>query len=151
MSRTLPAGTLPSVNDRQQTPGQADEGPVTLRLAVLVLWIEAAALGVLTLFEIYKLATDRSAVLDLVAALFPVMTGAAAVLLAQLGRWLVHRRRWARGPAIVLQLMALPISFFMIVAGTLPFKAGGLLMVAVAVFCAGLLLAPSSRLGLTIR
>jgi hypothetical protein len=144
MTRTLPAGTLDTVSDQ-------DEGPVTLRAAVLVLWIEAAALAVLTAFVVYKLVTDVPERPDL-AVWLAAMIGLAAVGAYLFGRALVRRRAWARSPAIVLQLMALPVSFFMITGeGALGTRIGGVLIALVALLGAGLLLAPASRQALTVR
>ena len=133
------------------TPAGGDDGPVSLRAGVLVLWIEAAGLGLLTAWEVFKLVTDVPANPG-AAAILALIIGAAALTLVQLGRQLVRRRAWARGPAIVLQLMAVPVCFFMITGegGVVTKLAGGLIAV-VALFGAGLLLAPASRLALTLR
>jgi hypothetical protein len=151
MSGTLPAGTLPNVTDHQSAPAAADDGPTTLRLAILLLWAESALVGALAAVEVAKLIGGHPQKPGL-AAVLAAMVAATAVLLAQLGRWLARRRRWARGPAIVLQLLALPVAYFMITgAGGLATRIGGVLITLVALAGAGLLLAPSSRLGLTIR
>jgi len=133
------------------TTPAGDDGPVSLRAAVLVLWIEAAGLGLLTAWEVFKLVTDVPADPG-VAAILALVIGGAALVLVQLGRQLVRRRAWARGPAIVLQLMAVPVCFFMITGegGVVTKLAGGLIAV-VALFGAGLLLAPASRQALTLR
>lgn len=144
MTRTLPAGTLGTVSDQ-------DDGPVTLRAAVLVLWVEAAALAVLTAFEAYKLVTDVPEKPGL-AIWLAAMIGLAAVGAYLFGRALVHRRAWARTPAIFLQLMALPVSLFMIIGeGALLTRIGGVLIAVVALLGAGLLFAPASREALTYR
>jgi peptidoglycan/LPS O-acetylase OafA/YrhL len=151
MSRTLPAGTLANVTDHQPGPAETDDGPVTLRVAILLLWAESALVAALAAVEFGKLVTGHPQKPGLAAVLAAMIAG-TAVLLALLGRWLARRRRWARGPAIVLQLLALPVAYFMITgAGGLATRAGGVLIAAVALVGAGLLLAPSSRLGLTIR
>jgi hypothetical protein len=148
MSRTLPAGTLRTVDDHQQTPAPDDDGPLSLRLAVLVLWIEALLVAVLAIVDAMKLVTGHPEKPGW-GAVLAAMVLAVALLLAQLGRWLVRRRRWARGPAIVLQLMALPVAWFMATGeGTGLTKVGGVVVAAFAVTGAALLLAPSSRLGL---
>jgi hypothetical protein len=151
MSGTLPAGTLRIVTDHQPAAPGGDDGPTTLRLAILLLWAESALVGALAAVELVKLIGGRPAKPGL-AAVLVAMIAATAVLLVQLGRWLARRRRWARGPAIVLQLLALPVAYFMITgAGSLATRIGGVLIALVALAGAGLLLAPSSRLGLTIR
>jgi hypothetical protein len=144
MTRTLPAGTLSPVSDQ-------DDGPVTLRAAVLVLWIEAAALAVLTAFEVYKLVTDVPEQPE-GAIWLAVMIGLAAVGAYLFARGLVHRRAWARTPAIFLQLLALPVSFFMVTGeGNLLTRVGGVLIAIMAITGAGLLFAPASREALTVR
>jgi lysylphosphatidylglycerol synthetase-like protein (DUF2156 family) len=148
MSRTLPAGTLRTVDDHRQTPAPEDDGPLSLRLAVLLLWIESALVAVLAAADAFKLATGHPQRPGL-AAVLAGMVAAAALLLALLGRWLVRRRRWARGPAIVLQLMALPVAWFMVTGeGGVATRAGGVLIALLALTGAGLLLAPASRLEL---
>ena len=130
---------------------EPEDGPTPLRVAVLVLWGEAALLVVLGLIELYKLATGSptNVVMAITLALAPI---AAGLLLAQLGRSIVGRRSWARSPAIVLQLMALPVAFFMISGEGGPMtRIGGVLIGVVALCCAGLLLVPSSRAALTPR
>jgi hypothetical protein len=158
MVATLPAGTLSTVSDHDgiapvdaQGGDAADDGPVTLRAGVLVLWIEAALLGVLLLFELFKLVTGDPANPGLAFVLAAII-GATGLLLVQLGRFLVRRARWARGPAIVLQLMALPVAFFMITGEGGPLtRIGGGFIAVIALIGAGLLLAPASRAALTLR
>lgn len=124
---------------------------MALRLAVLLLWLEAAALGMVGLFELYSLATDRPADVTLAT----IVTAAAlltALLLAQLGRWLVRRRAAARAPAIVLQLAALPVAGIMAGGEAEPLtRLAGVLLGLVTVGCAALLLAATSREALTSR
>jgi uncharacterized membrane protein YoaK (UPF0700 family) len=87
-----------------------------------------------------------------VAAILALLVGVAAFVLVQLGRQLVNRRAWARSPAIVLQLMALPVAFFMLTGEGGPgTKIAGGLIAVVALLGAGLLLAPASRQALTLR
>jgi hypothetical protein len=162
MAATLPAGTLCTVSDHNgsdqhdtahsdESVTQGDDGPVTLRAAVLVLWIEAAALGALTFVEVFKLVTGHPEKPGL-AAVLVAMIGAAALLLAQLGRALVRRRLWARSPAIVLQLLAVPVAFYMITGeSTILTRIGGVVIAVVTLLGAGLLLAPASRNALTFR
>ncbi len=148
MSRTLPAGTVGTVSDQYASD---DHGPTFLRLAVLLLWIESAALGVLTAFEVFKLVTDSPEKPELAAVLAVMIAGAGALLFV-LARALVRRHAWARVPALFLQLMALPVSFFMITGeGAVLTRIGGVLIAAAALIGAVLLFAPSSREALTVR
>ena len=70
----------------------------------------------MTVFLVYEVLTaDRN---DLASALFvTVFAAAGAVALAFLGRLLAQRRAGARAPAIVLQLMLLPVGYYMIAGG----------------------------------
>ncbi|MGC5021561.1 hypothetical protein [Micromonospora sp. DT47] len=95
-----------------------DSGPVpdTLRWAVRLLRGEAVALALLAGWLIW--ADLTAARTDLVSALF--VTGfavAGAVALWALGGALARRRAGARAPAMVLQLMLLPVGWFMIQGG----------------------------------
>ena len=162
MTGTLPAGTLCTVSDQGSSDqhditgggaahGDDGDGPVTLRAAVLVLWIESAALGVLSVVEVAKLLTGDPEKPGF-ALLLTAMIAAVALALGLFGRALVNRQLWARSPAIVLQLMALPVSYFMITgAGDGYVGILGGFIALVALIGAGLLLAPASRAALTLR
>jgi hypothetical protein len=75
-----------------------------------------------------------------------ISTVVVAVLLAvafgALARLLVRRSRGARGPALVLQLLLMPIGWYMARGGT-PWV--GVPVLVVAVLCAAGLLAPRTR------
>jgi hypothetical protein len=93
-----------------------DVPPAPLRWAVWLLTAESAALGVVAAFLVYEDLTARAH--DVVSALF--VTGFAvggAVVLGLLARALGRRRAGARAPAIVLQLMLLPVGYYMIIGG----------------------------------
>ncbi len=151
MRRTLPAGTLRYVTDHQTAHDSPDDGPTTLRLAVLVLWIEAAALAVLTAVEL-SLYLTRDAESPGWSVAMVVTLGVSALLTGAFGWWLVNRRRWARSPAIVLQLTAVPLAYFMLTGSGGPVvKLLGVVFGVVGLATAGLLLSPSARAGLSIR
>jgi hypothetical protein len=68
-----------------------------------------------------------------------------ALMAALLGvfAWSLHRRRrWARGPAIVLQLLLVPIGWTMVSGGQ---PALGVPVIALGLIGAGTLLAPATR------
>ncbi len=142
MAGTVPGGTLSAVTDPVDPVL-----PATLKWAVGLLYAEAAALLVI-------------AALLIGASLFgdPLSPGAAvtegviaialAALLGALARALVRRQSWARGPSVVLQLMLLPIGYFM-VGGGLAYVGVPVLLIGLA--GAGLLIAPASREALGIR
>ncbi|KAB1909906.1 hypothetical protein [Micromonospora sp. AMSO31t] len=95
-----------------------DSGPVpgTLRWAVLLLRAEAVALGLVAAWLIWSDLTARTT--DLTSALLvTAFAVAGAVALWALGAALARRRAGARAPAIVLQLMLLPVGWYMIQGG----------------------------------
>ncbi|MEU1840039.1 hypothetical protein [Micromonospora chersina] len=95
-----------------------DSGPVpgTLRWAVLLLRAEAVALGLVAAWLIWSDLTARTT--DLTSALLvTAFAVGGAVALWALGGALARRRSGARAPAIVLQLMLLPIGWYMIQGG----------------------------------
>ncbi|MFJ8581628.1 hypothetical protein [Micromonospora sp. NPDC093277] len=94
----------------------SDPVPAALRWAVRLLRTEAVALGLVAAWLIWSDLTARST--DLTSALW--VTGfavAGAAALWALGGALVRRRAGARAPAIVLQLMLLPLGWYMIQGG----------------------------------
>lgn len=124
----------------------ADVLPGTLRWAVWLLRAEAVALGVLVVAFLGLIIFSRSAesedsqVTDLTAAiLVSAFAAAAAVALWLLGTALANRRVRARAPAIVLQLMLLPIGYYMATGGL-----GwlGIPLIALGLLVAGLLVSP---------
>ncbi|GIM82369.1 hypothetical protein [Salinispora arenicola] len=90
--------------------------PGPLRWAVLMLRGEAVAVGLIAGWLLWANLTAPT--VDLVSALLltAFAAGAAAVLWA-LGGALARCRAGARAPSIVLQLMLLPIGWFMIQGG----------------------------------
>ncbi len=94
----------------------SDPLPGTLRAAVLLLRAEAVALGLIAVWLIWSdLTADTT---DLTSALLvTVFAVGGAVALWALGGALSRRRAGARAPAIVLQLMLLPVGWFMIEGG----------------------------------
>jgi hypothetical protein len=122
--------------------------PATLRGAVALLLAEAVAVAVVAGFLGYEDATSSGIGSQAVA-----VTGFAVVMAivpGVLGWSLARRRAWARGPAVVLELMLLPIGWYMV--------AGGLAWLGVPVFIlgllgAGLLVMPATReaLGVGLR
>ncbi|MDG4793781.1 hypothetical protein [Micromonospora sp. WMMD1082] len=94
----------------------SDPTPVTLRWAVRLLRGQAVAVGLvaawLIVADLTATATDLAS-----ALLVTAFAAGVAVALWLLGGALVRRRAGARAPAIVLQLMLLPIGWFMIQGG----------------------------------
>ncbi|NJC70918.1 hypothetical protein HC031_14510 [Planosporangium thailandense] len=121
--------------------------PGTLRVAVGLLLAETVVVAVIVAYLVYADLTVRDVVLQ--DAL--IVTGFAAliaVLLGVLARALIRRRAWARGPAVVLELMLLPIGWFMISAGVVWL---GVPVFALGLLGAGLLVTPATREALGVR
>ncbi len=94
----------------------SDPTPVTLRWAVRLLRGQALAVGLVAAWLVVADVTATTT--DLTSALLVTAFAiGAAVALWALGGALLHRRAGARAPAIVLQLMLLPIGWFMIQGG----------------------------------
>jgi hypothetical protein len=123
------------------------ETPATLRWAVRLLFVEAAALVVLTVFLVYLDVTARMTAVQAALSITGYVALMAAALFA-VAVALARRRRWARAPAIVLHLLQIPIGMTM-VSGGLPLF--GVPAVALGVTVAALLLAPATREALGIR
>jgi hypothetical protein len=121
--------------------------PASLRWAAWMVLGEAAAVALVAAFLMYADLTATATDLGSAVALTVFVLAVAAVL-ALLGANLRRRRAWPRGPAIALQLMLLPIAYYMTVGGLawlgVPIGALGLVV-------AGLLIAPATREGLGIR
>lgn len=140
------------VNDRGSTlsavtePDASRRLPATLVIAVALLGAEGIALLVLgVVIGVESVAgnpTDATA--SLIEAVFGVAVGALLVLL---GYWLVRGHRAARGPAVVLELMLLPVGYYMIQAGVVW---AGVLAIALGLAVCGLLIAPATRQSLGI-
>jgi hypothetical protein len=123
------------------------EIPVTLRWAVRVLVVEAVGLAVVAGLFAYVGMTRQVATLGgaVSVVVFPAGLG---VLLATFGWQLWRLRAWARGPVIALQLLLVPIGYYMIVGGAAWL---GVPAIIGALLCTGLLIAPASRSALGIR
>ncbi|WDZ85108.1 hypothetical protein [Micromonospora cathayae] len=118
----------------------SDPAPSPLRWAVLLLSGEAVALGLVAAWLVYENLTAEA--LDPTSALLiTAFAVAGALALWALGRALGRRRAGARAPAIVLQLMLLPIGWYM-VQGGLGWL--GVPLMALGVAVCGLLLAPAT-------
>jgi hypothetical protein len=121
--------------------------PATLRWAVWLLYVEALAAAVVTVLLLYAVVTQRAVTAGTAVSVVVFMAMLAA-LLALLGALLARRKAAARAPAIVLELLFLPIGYYMV--------AGGLAWLGVPVMIAGfaccvLIFAPRTRESLGIR
>jgi peptidoglycan/LPS O-acetylase OafA/YrhL len=121
--------------------------PGTLRWAVRLLSVQAIGVAVVTCFVIYAAFTQTAKSTSTAVSTVAVPLGLTALL--GLLAWQLHRRRsWARGAAIVLELLVV-LSGYTLVTSGLPWA--GIPVIAVALTGAVLLLAPSSREALGIH
>ena len=137
------AGPIPGTDQARasDTPLPSD---ATLRWAVRLVLVQAAALAGLTVLLAYADVTAHVTTARMALS----VTGYAlvmTVLLALIGVKLARRRAWARGPAIVLELLQVPIGYGMLTGGLAGVGAPVLL---VSLAGAALLLAPTTRLAL---
>jgi hypothetical protein len=130
------------------TPPAPPVGTATLTWAVRLLFVEVVALVAFSVLLIYLDATNHASAAESAASItgFSVLMTAALALVSYS---LARRRRWARAPAIVIELL-------LVAAGYTILRVGGALVVGIPVLVlgllgAGLLLAPGTRraLGLT--
>ncbi len=120
--------------------------PAPLGWAVRLLYAEAAAAGVGTGYLLYEditsTATDvRAAILVTLYAL--ALAGALGGLAYALSR----RRPWARGPVVAIQLLFLPVGYYLATGGQ-PWL--GIPIALVGLVVAGLLVTPSSTKALGV-
>jgi peptidoglycan/LPS O-acetylase OafA/YrhL len=120
---------------------------VTLRWAIWLLLVQAFGGAVWTGFVVYAATTQTAASLGTALSTVAVYLG-LTILLALLAWQLRRRRSWARGAAIVLQLLMVLTGYTLVTSG-LPWL--GVPVMAVALAGAALLLAPSSREALDIH
>lgn len=127
-------------------PG-AGSGVILLRWALRVLAVETAAIAGLLVYLIY---VDLTAPAESLSGAIGVTLYLAvlAALLAFLTWSLWRRRRWARGPAVVLNLLLLPIGYSLVAGGSAWI---GLPVIVAGLAGAGLLVAPATRAELQSR
>lgn len=128
------------MTDREPTP-------TTLRVAVVLLLVEAVALAAVGVVDAYQVLVGDPARPDL-AGLAAVMVLGAAALLGVFARNLARRKSWPRGPAFALQLLALPVGYYMVTGGLAWVGAPLLVLVLVT---GGALIAPPTTKALGIR
>jgi hypothetical protein len=143
--RTAPGPDGSPVPIRDGTPRIRLDGlPSTLRWAIWLLFAEGAGLVALAVFLVVVAFTGTSQSATSAVALV-IFTLLMAVFLAGLGYALTRRRRWARGPALVLQLLLLPIGYSNVTSGI---KALGIVMIVIGLAGCATLLAPATSAAL---
>jgi hypothetical protein len=126
---------------------ETNSTPTTLRWAVRLMMVETAALAVVTVWLVYEIATTTATSVR-GAVLVTTYAGLMAALFGLLGWALNRRRAWARGPAIVLEMLLIPIGYYMTTGGVAWL---GLPVIAFGLVGAGMLLAPSTRTTLGLK
>ncbi|MET7421797.1 hypothetical protein [Dactylosporangium sp. NPDC005555] len=125
----------------------AEREPATLRWAVRLLFAEGVGLALLTLVIVYLDVTSETTFLS-VALSFTGYLALMTVLFLGIAVALHRRKRWARGPGIVTQMLQMPIGWTMLTNGQ-PYIGAPLFALGLA--GAILLFAPSTRIALGIR
>ena len=126
------------MSEQLEVPGQ-------VRGAVGVIWVEALALFAAAAILVVKTITgDPSDVTG--ALLAAALAGGGGVLLALAGRGLLRLRPAARTPVIVLELLALPVSYSLAFQAHRVEYGGPILLAALAVLY--LLFTPPARAAL---
>jgi hypothetical protein len=121
--------------------------PATLRWAVWLLLAEATGLlAVSGVLAFDAVATTSVSVTSAIATV--VFTLLIAVLTGWLGRSLARLKRWARGPALVLQLLLLPIGYSITTNGVAIL---GIIVIVIGLGGVVTLLAPATRAALEDR
>ncbi|GAA1831046.1 hypothetical protein GCM10009682_57130 [Luedemannella flava] len=131
------------------TPEQTTAAPpsgATLTWAVRLLAAQTVVLAAVTALTVWS---DLTADAGSLQAALTVTAYALVIttIFAVLTRALSRRRAWARSPAIVLELLLVPIGWYM-VSGGAPWL--GVPVLLVGFVGAGLLLAPATRAALGI-
>jgi hypothetical protein len=115
-----------------------------LRLCAALVGLQALGLAAVAVFYLVELVVATED--DPVRALVTVgLALAAAVGLALVARGLLHGRRWARSPALVTNLLVVPVAIGLLQGG-LWYVGAPLLLWALAVL--GLLFAPATAAAL---
>jgi hypothetical protein len=121
--------------------------PRTLLAVVGLLWLEAVAVAVVAVTQIFDTFTQVAQSLQW-AVTMDVVLVVLAGLFGWLGWLLLTRRAGARNPSVALHLLALAIGYFMAQGGLV---APGVIVIAVCVVAVVLLVLPSTTKALGIK
>ncbi len=128
------------------TRSDAAPRPAALSWAVRLIAVEAVAAGMGAGYLVYEdvtvTANDQTA-----AILITGYAVALAAVLVGLAHALSRRRPWARGPVVALQLMLLPVGYYLTAGGTAWL---GVPVALLGLVVAGLLVTPSSTRALGV-
>jgi hypothetical protein len=118
----------------------------TLSWAVRLLAIECVAVAAAAVFVAWEVAT-ATATSKQSGVAFLAFVVIYAFIVGGLARALSNLKAWARGPAIVVEMLMIPIGYYMATAGL---AYVGIPVMLIGLFGAGLLLAPPTRVALGI-
>lgn len=135
------------MNGAAEAETAPERAPATLRWAVRLLFLEGTALAALTLLFVYFDVTQEWTAAEMALSSTGYLALMTLVFFA-VGVGLHRRRRWARAPGIVAQMLQMPIGWVMLTQGD-P-------LVGAPIFVLGLvgailLFAPSTRIALGVR
>ena len=119
----------------------------TLRWAAAVVLAQGVGFAALTAVFVYLDVTEGVTTVRMAASVSGYVAVLAGLFLG-LGLALARRRGWARGPAVVLELLQLPIGYTIV---TTAGPVRGLPVLLAGLLALGLLLAPATRAALGIR
>jgi uncharacterized membrane protein YhaH (DUF805 family) len=140
------AGTVPPRDNLTRVSDTRTAPAITLWVAIGALAVEA--LGALAGAVLLAVAALTGPSMSAGSAISTIVVAVLlAVVFAALARLLARRTRGARGPALVLQLLLIPIGWYMSSGGT-PWV--GIPLLVIAVLGAVALLAPGTRAELGI-
>ncbi|MFP3988012.1 hypothetical protein U9R90_10990 [Streptomyces sp. E11-3] len=136
------------MSSAEQTTNPEDPRPPRLTAAAVLAALEGIALVVLGVYMLVdglvgESANTRSAV---TGGLTMIVLAAIPLVAA---RGLLNRRSWSRGPAIVIQLLALPVAWQLLQVDSVLIP-GGIGLAVVAVTTLVLLLSPTTARALGI-
>jgi hypothetical protein len=120
--------------------------PATLAWAVRLLFVQAAALAVLTAYLVVMLLSGDATSVAIAIALI-VLAAVGVLFIVLVARALARRRGAARGPAIVVQLMVIATGGFLVQTGPLWL---GLILMAMGVVVGALTVLPASTRALGV-
>ncbi|GGX91151.1 hypothetical protein [Streptomyces hiroshimensis] len=135
-------------NARTSAPAPVGPRPTRLTAAAVLTGLEGAALAAAGIYLLVMgLLGKPDSPQQAETGGLTVLALAALPLLAARGLWL--RRRWSRGPAMITQIMALPVAWTLYVGGGAMIAAAGALVV-VALGTLALLVNPTATEALGI-
>ncbi|WP_045559017.1 hypothetical protein [Streptomyces sp. FxanaA7] len=132
---------VPDTSDAERRPGRLTAAAALAALEGVALLVGGGAMLVVGLTGDSDLSTGVTGGITLVAlALLPLIAA----------RGLLLRRSWSRGPAVITQIMALPVAYNLLRADSVAIPAG-IALAVIAVSALVLLLNPATTRALDIQ